>query len=149
MKYAVLCATLITGLLCADDTALIQDVQDRIKASNYQIIDADALKDYPFEEAFIDLSKQVSPQIIVRCPKGSTLPLDFSVKGNTVSVPKVTCELKIEKDIYLAFVEDSLFLSSDLQDWKVFCDFWTGSCSFGAMIDDGQLITDFGFEVDQ
>ena len=149
MKSALLCATLMTGLLYADDTSLIQDIQDRIQANNYLIVNADELKDDPFEEVLVDLSEQVSPQIIVKCPAGSTFPLDFSVEGNSISVPRITCQLNMKKDMYLVFVEDSLFLSSDLQDWRVFCDFWTGSCSFGASIEDGKLVADFGFEVEQ
>ncbi len=152
MKHILLCAIAAANWLGANESGssvLIEQMTNLIQTQNYQMMDAKDLKNLGSEENDIDLTQFTSPQLIIKCSQGSTFPLNFSIHGESLSLAKTPCELKINKDLYLAFFEEELLISSDLQNWDTLGDFWSGSCSFGVTIDDGNLITDFDLTFDQ
>ena len=67
--------------------------------------------------------------LILECPKGAELPVKMTILGDTLSLEPNFFTLKLLKPCYIKSGKGPLLLSSDLQNWQEFSEFFTGNAS--------------------
>jgi hypothetical protein len=89
------------------------------------------------EELEIWMNNGPSDQIF-EVPANTTFPVRFALHGDTLSFvqTKESCgEIVFHKTLYFQIVENDFLISSDLQKWSPFDEFFTGNLSVGFVID--------------
>ncbi len=102
-------------------------------------------------EEFQDLFTSPKECMIFSFPAGMKIPFKFNIGGELISLSmKETSPLvfQFEKQLYLKFSSDELFLSLDCENWKPAEDFFTGtfSCNFN-MTDEGTAFAQYDLVV--
>lgn len=96
-------------------------------------------------EEMSSLMQNQDTDAILEIPANTILPIRFFMQGDTaIFSPKETKvgELSLRKKIYIRKTEENLLISTDLQTWKPFLDFFTGELSIQLGIDEhGHSIT--------
>jgi hypothetical protein len=110
---------------------------------NWQTISLSNLKDGDVENFCHGKLKDS----IIECSEGSFIPLKLTVKGEYLSLSNDSSDLKVMKTCYVRCEEMGKFLfSSDLEEWKEFGEFFTGSINVA--IEQHDEVAMIGLEVE-
>lgn len=86
------------------------------------------------EKNFVEVLQGNYPDVAIEFSANSVLPIRFFLKGDLISLAEneehLPVHLEVRKTFYVRCMQDDLFFSSNLSDWKPFVDFATGSLSF-------------------
>ena len=100
-----------------------------------------------------DFSQGNMGDFVVECPAGARLPFKLTLKGEFLgleSTQSAPLYLKVLKTCYVRCEEKEKFLfSTDLQTWKDFSEFFTGSLNVSVHAENGGPIAGLQFELNQ
>ncbi len=80
------------------------------------------------------------PEVAIEFLKGTKMPISFFLKGdlfNLIDNTNILATIEVKQSFYARGQNGSLFLSSNLVDWKPFYEFITGNIAVGLSIEDG------------
>lgn len=92
------------------------------------------------ENSLNELMRGNQPEIAVKFPSQTILPITFFLKGDLINLieSEEDCrQIKIMQTFYARCVHGELILSTDLKDWKPILEFITGEASFTLNVRDG------------
>lgn len=103
------------------------------------------------QELLQDYFSGHAENIIVECPEGICLPLNFSISGEFLSVESVPHAyfIRVLKTCYIKSSGDKFLFSVDLQNWKEFAEFFTGSLGISFGLHDDQQQVGLSLEMNQ
>ncbi len=100
-----------------------------------------------------DFSQGNIDDFVVECPAGASLPFKLILKGEFLELESnsiAPLQLNILKTCYVRCEEKENFLfSTDLQTWKGFSEFFTGSLDVSVGAENGSPIAGLQFELNQ
>lgn len=97
-----------------------------------------------------DFSSGNREDLVVECPAGAILPCTFTLKGEFLGLEAAPHNLNVLKTCYVRCVEKENFLfSTDLQTWKGFSEFFTGSINVSVGADSGGPIAGLQLELNE
>lgn len=89
---------------------------------------------------------------VLECSEGATLPLITILKGEFLASDPTEnlSHLKILKTCYVRWKDtNNLLFSTDLQDWKEFSEFFTGSIKASVQTQNGKTVAGLELELNQ
>ncbi|MBS0616268.1 MAG: hypothetical protein JSR58_06945 [Verrucomicrobia bacterium] len=89
--------------------------QSLLKSGKIQMIDVSDLTN----SEMYTLKETSSLLHIIKCPKGTQMPVTFSIENAIISVdPQAAeCVIKANEDMYLVLLENDHLYSLDMQNW--------------------------------
>ncbi len=91
------------------------------------------------EEALFEFMEGRLPSIAIEFPEKLQLPLEVFIDGDVVSLlgsGDTPGRIQFNRTIYLRNIQGSLYLSTDLKNWKPFESFVRGRLQVGLKIDE-------------
>lgn len=98
------------------------------------------------EEQLNAVMQSKCSDVVVEFTKGTILPLSVFLCGDLVSLEKCEGQVEIKQTFYVTWCQDELMFSTDLCEWKTFCEFATGTASASLGFQDGQPCLTAGAE---
>ena len=100
-----------------------------------------------------DFSQGNIGDFVVECPAGASLPFKLTLKGEFLGLESAAAAplyLNVLKTCYVRCEEKENFLfSTDLQTWKGFSEFFTGSLNVSVEAENGGPVAGLKFELNQ
>ena len=100
-----------------------------------------------------DFSQGNMGDFVVECSAGASLPFRLTLKGEFLGLESASLaplQLNVLKTCYVRCLEKENFLfSTDLQDWKGFSEFFTGSLNVSVEAETGSPVAGLQFELNQ
>ena len=100
-----------------------------------------------------DFSQGNMGDFVVECPAGASLPFKLKLKGEFLELESASLTplyLNVLKTCYVRCEEKANFLfSTDLQTWKGFSEFFTGSVNVSLEAENGGPTVGLKFELNQ
>ena len=90
-------------------------------------------------------------KFVLECSEGSVLPFNFSLKSEflALEVENTYSNIKVLKTCFIKHVEDTFLFSTDLQNWKGFQEFFTGTIGCSVNVEEGTPTVNFNIELNQ
>lgn len=88
--------------------------------------------------------------VAIECTAGVSIPVKPFLKGDLVHLSTASSQapsVEILKTFYLKSDGKEILFSHDLQDWKGFFEFITGSAAVSVGVKEGELVADVGAEL--
>ena len=98
-----------------------------------------------------DFSQGNMGNFVVECPVGASLPFKFRLKGEFLGLESTRLlHLNVLKTCYVRCQGKENFLfSTDLQTWKDFSEFFTGSLNVSVEVENGETVAGLQLELNQ
>lgn len=89
---------------------------------------------------------------IIECPKGASFPFKLTLKGELLALDSASClplYLNVRKTCYICCDRGDFLISTDLQTWRGFSEFFTGELKVSIEPENGVPIVDLQLELNQ
>ncbi len=101
-------------------------------------------------ETLQELFEGKRPNIALECSEGLNLPLTISISGDMLdAVSDGYTSIKVLKNCYIRCEKGFLLFSTDLNDWKDFSTFFTGSIGFSLSVENEEPTASLNCELNQ
>jgi len=139
-KYALLSMALTAT--CLSSFAVAADFPINPKpwetfSQDIRVVQLASLNDTDLKE----IMEGKHPEMAVEFAAHTNLPVSFYLKGDLLSLAESDDKwgtIEIKQTFYARLIGEELILSSNLNDWKPFMEFITGTATVGLSIQDGK-----------
>ena len=116
-------------------------------AENLKVVNVCDLTECDFNEIMLGNS----PETAVEFSAQSSMPIGFFLKGDLVNLLEEGSfgAVEVKQTFYLRSIEQELFFSTDLNEWKPFLEFVRGTLSVTLSIENGKPSILIGAETNQ